>query len=55
MRWSRCHIPTLKEAPADAGVVSRKPLVRSGMIRRLTAGVCNRLSPGLRVMNKGAA
>jgi len=55
MRWSRCHIPTLKEAPADAEVVSHKLLVRAGMIRRFTAGVCNRLSPGLRVMNKGVA
>jgi prolyl-tRNA synthetase len=55
MRWSRCHIPTLKEAPADAEVVSHKLLVRAGMIRRLTAGVYNWLPLGLRTLNKVAA
>jgi prolyl-tRNA synthetase len=55
MRWSRCHIPTLKEAPADAEVASHKLLVRAGMIRRLTAGVYNWLPLGLRALNKVAA
>ena len=55
MRWSRYYIPTLKEAPADAEVVSHKLLVRAGMIRRLTAGVYNWLPLGLRSMNKVAA
>lgn len=39
MRWSRYYIPTLKEAPADAEVVSHKLLVRAGMIRKLTSGI----------------
>ncbi len=55
MRWSRYYIPTLKEAPADAEVVSHKLLIRAGMIRRLTAGVYNWLPLGLRCMNKVAA
>ncbi|MDR2727382.1 MAG: proline--tRNA ligase, partial [Deltaproteobacteria bacterium] len=54
MRWSRCHIPTLKEAPADAEVASHKLLVRAGMIRRLTAGIYNWLPLGLRALNKAA-
>ena len=32
MRWSRYYIPTLKEAPADAEVISHKLLVRAGTI-----------------------
>ena len=55
MRWSRYYIPTLKEAPADAEVVSHKLLIRAGMIRRLTAGVYNWLPLGLRALNKVAA
>jgi len=54
MRWSRCYIPTLKEAPADAEVISHKLLVRAGMIRKLTAGVYTWLPLGLRVLNKAA-
>ncbi|CAM2057310.1 proline--tRNA ligase [Desulfovibrionales bacterium] len=52
MRWTRCYIPTLKEDPADAEVVSHKLLVRAGMIRRLTAGIYTYLPLGLRVLNK---
>ena len=38
MRWSRYFIPTLREDPADAEVVSHKLLVRAGLIRQLDAG-----------------
>ena len=39
MRLSKAYIPTLKEAPADAEVISHKLLVRAGFVRRLTSGV----------------
>ena len=38
MRWSRLFIPTLREAPADAEVVSHKFLLRAGYVRQLAAG-----------------
>ncbi|MDR1686581.1 MAG: proline--tRNA ligase [Desulfovibrio sp.] len=52
MRRSRYYIPTLKEAPADAEVVSHRLLVRAGMIRRLTAGIYTYLPLGLRALSK---
>ncbi len=52
MRLSRYFAPTLKEAPADAEVVSHKLLVRAGMIRRLTSGVYSYLPMGWRSLNK---
>ncbi len=38
MRWSRLFIPTLREAPADAEVVSHRLLLRAGYVRQLAAG-----------------
>ncbi len=52
MRFSRGFFPTLKEAPAEAEVVSHKLMVRSGMIRRLAAGVYTLLPLGVRVQRK---
>jgi len=52
MRFSQYFIPTLKEAPADAEVVSQKLLIRAGMIRRLTSGIYNYLPVGLRSLRK---
>lgn len=52
MRWSRYYIPTLKEAPADAEVVSHKLLVRAGMIRKLTSGIYTWLPLGLRTLER---
>ncbi len=52
MRWSRYYIPTLKEAPADAEVVSHRLLVRAGMIRKLTSGIYTWLPLGLRALEK---
>lgn len=54
MYWSRFYIPTLKEAPADAEVISHNLMIRAGMIRKLTAGVYNYLPYGLRSINKAA-
>jgi len=54
MRLSRYYIPTIKEDPADAEVVSHKLLMRAGMIRKLTSGIYNYLPLGLRSINKVA-
>lgn len=52
MRWSKFFIPTTKEVPADAVVVSHQLLVRAGFIRQLTAGVYSYLPMGYRVLRK---
>ena len=39
MRWSQYFIPTLREDPADAEVVSHKLLLRAGLLRQLGAGI----------------
>ncbi len=39
MRLSKLLVPTLKEDPADAEVISHKLMIRAGMIRKLTAGI----------------
>jgi prolyl-tRNA synthetase len=51
-RWSQLFIPTLREAPADAEVVSHKFLVRAGYIRQLAAGIYSYLFLGNRSFNK---
>jgi prolyl-tRNA synthetase len=52
MRLSRYPINTLKEVPADAEVVSHRLMLRSGMIRRLAAGLYTWLPLGLRTLHK---
>src|SRR5918995_2642689 len=52
MRWSKTFIPTLKEDPADAEVVSHKLLVRAGFIRQLSRGIYDYLPLGLKVIRK---
>jgi len=52
MRLSRFHLPTLKEVPADAEIISHKLMLRAGMIRKLAAGIYTWLPLGLRVMRK---
>lgn len=54
MRWSSSYIPTLKEAPSEAEVISHKLLLRAGMIRKLTSGIYSWLPFGLRALNKAA-
>jgi len=39
MRWSLLHIPTLRDDPAEAEVVSHKLLLRAGYVRQLSAGL----------------
>ncbi|MFN9278568.1 MAG: proline--tRNA ligase [Betaproteobacteria bacterium] len=52
MKASSFFIATLKEAPADAEVVSHKLMMRAGMIKRLSAGIYNYMPMGLRVIRK---
>ena len=52
MKASQFFIATLKEAPADAEVISHKLMMRAGMIKRLGAGIYNYMPMGLRVIRK---
>lgn len=52
MKASQFLISTLKEAPADAEVVSHKLMMRAGMIKKIGAGVYNYMPMGLRVIRK---
>jgi prolyl-tRNA synthetase len=52
MRSSRYFISTTKEAPADAELASHRLMIRSGMIRRLAAGIYTWMPLGLRVVRK---
>jgi prolyl-tRNA synthetase len=52
MRVSRFLLSTLKEAPAEAELVSHRLMLRSGMIKRLAAGIYTWMPLGLRVMRK---
>lgn len=52
MRFRSCYIPTLKETPADAEVISQKLLIRAGMIRKLTSGVYTYMPLALRSLRK---
>ena len=54
MLFSKFYIPTLKETPAEAEVVSHKLLLRAGMIRKLTSGIYTYMPLGLRAVNKVA-
>lgn len=55
MRASRMLLPTLKETPAEAEVVSHQLMLRAGMIRKLAAGLYTWLPLGLRVLRKAEA
>lgn len=50
MKLSQLFVPTLREEPADAEVVSHRLLLRAGYIRRVTSGVYDFLPMGLRVL-----
>lgn len=52
MYWSKSFIPTLKEVPSDAEIVSHKLLLRAGLIRKVTGGLYTFLPLGLRVLRK---
>jgi prolyl-tRNA synthetase len=52
MRSSKLHLPTLREPPKDAEVISHQYLVRAGYIRRVAAGVYSFLPLGVRALEK---
>jgi prolyl-tRNA synthetase len=52
MRTSQLLLPTLKESPADAQIVSHQLMLRAGMIRKLASGLYSWLPLGLRVLRK---
>jgi prolyl-tRNA synthetase len=52
MRWSQYFIPTLREVPADAEVVSHRLLLRAGLVRQLSAGIYSYLPLAQRVALK---
>jgi prolyl-tRNA synthetase len=52
MRWSKTLIPTLKEEPADAEVISHKLLVRAGYIRQISRGIYDYFPLALKVIRK---
>ena len=52
MRASNFFVSTLREAPADAEVISHRLMVRAGMIKRLAAGIYSYLPVGLRSIRK---
>ena len=52
MKWTQTLIPTLRDAPADAEIVSHKLLLRAGLIRKLAGGVYTFLPLGLRALRK---
>ncbi|HPR65031.1 MAG TPA: proline--tRNA ligase [Thermoanaerobaculia bacterium] len=52
MKYSRFFIPTLREAPAEAEVVSHGLMLRAGMIQKVAAGIYDYLPLGLRSIKK---
>ena len=52
MRVTRFFLSTLKEAPADAEIVSHKLMTRAGLIKRLAGGIYSWMPLGLRVVKK---
>ena len=52
MKASQFFISTLKEAPADAEVVSHQLMMRAGLVKKLGAGIYSWMPMGLRVLRK---
>jgi prolyl-tRNA synthetase len=52
MRLSQFFLPTLKETPADAQIVSHRYMLRAGMIRQASAGIYSWLPLGFKVLKK---
>jgi prolyl-tRNA synthetase len=52
IRYSKYLMPTAKETPSDAEVVSHRLMLRAGMIRKVASGIYNYLPAGLRVLRK---
>ncbi len=54
MRFSKLLLPTSKETPAEAEIISHQLMLRAGLIRKLTSGLYTYLPVGLKVLQKVA-
>ena len=52
MQFSKILLPTLKDAPQEAEVISHKLMLRAGMIRKVASGIYTWLPLGLKVLRK---
>jgi len=52
MRYSKFFIPTHREVPSEAEIISHQLMLRAGLIRKLTSGIYNYLPAGLRSIKK---
>jgi len=52
MRYSELFLPTVREIPTDAEIISHQLMIRAGMIRKLTSGIYTYLPLGYRVIRK---
>ncbi len=52
MRYSEMFLPTVREVPSDAEVISHQLMIRAGMIRKLTSGIYSVLPLGYRTVKK---
>lgn len=52
MRMSKYYLPTLKETPHEAEIISHQLMLRAGLIRKLSSGLYTYLSLGMRVLQK---
>jgi prolyl-tRNA synthetase len=52
MRYSEMFLPTEREVPSDAEIISHQLMIRAGMIRKLTSGIYSYLPLGYRVIRK---
>ncbi|MBN1364548.1 MAG: proline--tRNA ligase [Syntrophaceae bacterium] len=52
MRYSEIFLPTVREVPSDAEIISHQLMIRAGMIRKLTSGIYSYLPIGYRVIRK---
>ena len=52
MRYGNLFVPTLKDVPAEAEVISHQYMLRAGMIRKLASGIYSFLPVGLRALRK---
>ena len=52
MKYSEFFIPTVKDVPSDAEIISHKLMIKAGMIKQSSAGIYSWLPLGLRVLKK---
>src|SRR5262245_34948993 len=52
VRWSKYHLYTTREVPADAEVISHQLMLRTGMIKKVAAGIYTYMPFGWRSLQK---